>query len=137
MEIISSKNSNSGKPYIAFFDLDQTIINVNSARILIEAAYKKGLMSIQYLIKGYYLSLLYKLKLRDPVLIIKSLSGWLKEVSEEDLSNLTTEIFNNQLIHSIHPEVLPEINFHRSNGGRVIILSSSIYPGMFINSENY
>jgi len=128
MEIISSADSNTKTTYFAFFDLDLTIIRSNSARTLIQAAYKKGLMSILDLIKGYYLSLLYKLNLRDPAEIIKSLSKWLKNVSEDDLENLTSEIFKNQIVNSIHQEVLSEIDFHKSKGGRVVILSSSIYP---------
>ena len=128
METTFSKDSHTQNNYIAFFDLDHTIISVNSGKILIQHAYKKGLMTILDLIKGYYLSLLYKLNLRDPAIIIESVSEWLKGVSENDLKDLISEIFKNQIVNSIHHEVLSEINFHKSNGSRVVILSSSIHP---------
>jgi len=128
MEIISSKDSNSGTNSIAFFDLDQTIIGENSARTLIQASYKKGFMTRADLLKGYYLSLLFKLKLRDTAIIIESLSKWLKGVPVDDLQKLTAEIFNNELINYIHKEVSAEISYHKKNGRKVVILSSSIYP---------
>jgi len=128
MEITSSVDRSSEIASIAFFDLDRTIISVNSAKILIQTAYKKGLMTMPDLIKGYCLSLMYKLNLRDPAKIIKSISGWLNGVSEIDLESLTKEIFKNQIADSIHNEVHTEINFHKRNGSRVAILSSSIYP---------
>jgi putative phosphoserine phosphatase/1-acylglycerol-3-phosphate O-acyltransferase len=126
MENISSKNKSSDS--VAFFDLDQTIISVNSARTLIKTAYKKGLMSSKVLLKGYYFSLLYKLHLRDPAIIINSMSGWLKGASEDGLASLAKEIFEEQIVNFIHKEVAAEISFHRENGNRIVILSSSIYP---------
>lgn len=80
------------------------------------------------IIKGYYLSLLYKFNLRDPAEIIKSISGWLNGVSVTDMEILTEELFKNQIANFIHKEVYSEINFHKRNDCRIAILSSSIYP---------
>jgi len=128
METTSSKSNNTGKNYIAFFDLDRTIIRVNSGKILIEYAYKKGLISRRYVIWGIYLSLLYKFELKDPVVIIKTITRWLKGVAESALQDLSEEIFSMHLLNTIRPEIVECIKLHKSNGARVVILSSSIYP---------
>lgn len=116
------------KNYIAFFDLDHTIISVNSARILIKTAYKKGLIARSTILKGYLFSFSHKLKLYDPSKIITSMAGWLSGVPEEGLMKLSEEIFTSQLIHSIRKEITEEIIRHKSLGAKVVILSSSIYP---------
>jgi len=128
METTSLKSNNSGKNYIAFFDLDRTIIRENSGKILIEHAYKKGLISRRYVIWGIYLSLMYKFELKNPVVIIRTITKWLKGVAESALQNLSEEIFTLHLLNSIRPEIEECIRMHRSKGARVVILSSSIYP---------
>lgn len=128
METIFSKESNTGKNYIAFFDLDHTIINSNSGKTLIQHAYKQSLITRMDLIKGIYLSLMYRFDLKDPVKIIDSIVNWLKGVSETTLNELSSEIFKNHISKSIHTEVYSEINFHKTKGARVVILSSAILP---------
>jgi HAD superfamily hydrolase (TIGR01490 family) len=128
MEHIFSKNNDPGKSYIAFFDLDRTVISTNSGRILIKYAYKKGLIGIVDVIKGTYISLLYRFDLKDTVKLINSLVGWLKGVSVTSLNSLSVEIFENCLLLSIRPEVRQKIEFHKKDGGRVVLLSSAIMP---------
>ena len=128
MEIISSKNRSTSRPYTAFFDLDRTIIRTDSGRTLIWYALKEGLMTRTYLLKGIYLSILYKLNLRNPTKIISTMVSWLKGVSEDSFNELSAEIFRNDLKESINHDIKSEINFHRKNGAGCVILSSSIQP---------
>lgn len=128
MENTSSNDSLSGIKYIAFFDLDRTIISENSGKILIQHAYRKGLISKRYVLWGTYLSLMYKFKLKDPVIIIKTITKWLKGVEEPALNELAVEIFNNSLKKSIRPEIEEKIKHHKKNGAQIVILSSSVYP---------
>lgn len=127
METISSKD-NSGKKYIAFFDLDGTLISANSGKELILCAYKKGFITWPHLLRGIYLSLLYRFDFKDTDKIINSMLGWLKGVSVSGLIALADEIFRDHLIKSIRPEVVEKIIFHKKDGGMVVILSSAIMP---------
>jgi putative phosphoserine phosphatase/1-acylglycerol-3-phosphate O-acyltransferase len=128
METISSKESSSGKKYIAFFDLDHTLISSNSGKLLILYAYKQGLMTRTDILKGFYLSLLYRLDLKDTTKIINRMVSWVKGVSESTMNELSAEIFENQILKTIRREVQDEIKFHKTNGARVVILSSSLFP---------
>jgi HAD superfamily hydrolase (TIGR01490 family) len=128
MENTTLKNKQPAGKYIAFFDLDRTIISENSGKVLIRHAYRKKLLSRRYVLWGTYLSLLYKFGLKDPVSIIRTITKWLKGVTETSLNDLSEEIFETILKKTIRPEIESKINFHRSNGALVVILSSSLYP---------
>ena len=128
METTFSKFSNTGRNYIAFFDLDGTISSSNSGKTLFWHAYNQGLTTKMDLINGIYLSLLYRLNLKDPAKIIDKMVSWLNGLSEDKLDELSTDIFDNSISKSIYPGVYPEIIFHKKNGASVVILSSAILP---------
>ena len=114
--------------YIAFFDLDKTILNTNSGNILILRAYKHRLLHLKDILKGLYFASLYRLNLKDTQKIIDSMAAWVNGVSEREMYNLTSEVFNDYLVRAIHREVRAEMEYHRSRGGKIIMLSSAIFP---------
>ena len=128
METTFLKDNYSGKRYIAFFDLDHTIINANSGKALIQYAYKKGAISRRFIYWGMYLSMLYKFGLKDPVMIISSLTRWLKGVPEQEFNDLSNEMFKTHLVRYIRPEIVTKIQYHKQSDAMVVILSSSIFP---------
>ena len=127
MKTASSKD-NIVEKYIAFFDLDKTVISTNSGKLLIQYAYKKRLINILDILRGVYISFLYKFDLKDTLKIINSLVGWLKGVPEKALMDLSAEMFNDRLLKTIRPEIREQIRIHKSKGGRVVLLSSAIMP---------
>lgn len=126
MENTSSQSSPGAEKYIAFFDLDRTLVSVNSGKILIETAYSKGLITRGKLIKAFWLSFLYKFGLWDTVKIIDSMASWLKGIEESAMNELTKDIFEKEIKNNIRPELINEIKMHKREGGSVVILSSAI-----------
>lgn len=116
----------SGKKYVAFFDLDNTIIGMNSGYALVKLANEKGLMRKKDLFRAIFQSLLYKLKLRDTSLIISSMGEWLKGLNENAVNDLAGEAVRKYLIDSVFPGACNELAIHRDAGSQVVILSSSI-----------
>jgi HAD superfamily hydrolase (TIGR01490 family) len=114
------------KKYIAFFDLDRTIIDKNSGSILVRQAYKSGLLNIKTLISAVYMSYLYKLSLRNTTLIISKMGSWLKGFNEDSLKSFSNSIVNDLLLNSIRQEIYKEISFHREHHAEVVLLSSAI-----------
>jgi len=114
--------------YVAFFDLDNTILKINSGESFLRRAYKNGFLSNRKLIHAYCLGLLYKFKVIDPLAIIEKLNGWLAKAPVNDIENLCHEIVEKDLIPAIHPEMIPEIKRHKEKGAVVVILSSVIAP---------
>jgi len=117
---------NPNASYIAFFDVDLTLISVNSGRILLKKAFSNKQISKKIFIKALYFSLLYKLKLKNPLNIIEIMIGWLKGLPEDLLKQLSEEVFTSTLVNAIRPEIINEIQFHKENNAKVVILSSSL-----------
>lgn len=128
MGTIFSKDSNEPKNYIAFFDLDQTLTKSISGRALASGAYRKGLMSHWDLINAIFLSLVFRLKLKDPLKIIDKMVSWVRGIPEKTINDLCSEVFNEVLLPSVYNEAKAEIEFHKANNGKVIILSSALTP---------
>jgi HAD superfamily hydrolase (TIGR01490 family) len=112
------------RSYVAFFDVDKTILSINSGSALVREAYRNGLMSTSDLINAIYLSVLHKFDLRDPVLLVSGMGKWLRGVKVDKMDQLAESIVNKHLIRHIRPEILSEIQFHRKNNGEIVILSS-------------
>jgi putative phosphoserine phosphatase/1-acylglycerol-3-phosphate O-acyltransferase len=112
--------------YVAFFDLDKTILSINSGSALVRGAYKRGLLSTADLLNAIYLSLLHKLHLRDTALIVTGMGRWLKGVSVDEVTELSEQVVKADLVRAIRPEMNSEIGFHKLNNAEIVILSSSI-----------
>lgn len=136
MEITSSKDSFTGKNYIAFFDLDRTITRKISGNELIKRAFKNGLLARSGFIYAIYLSLLYKLNLRDPLKIIDTMISWVKGISEKAMNELCSEVYLEILLPSVYEEARSEISAHKGKGAKLVILSSSLTRICWKMSDN-
>jgi len=129
------------KRYAAFFDLDDTLLSINSGSVLVREAYKSGLMSTSDLLNAIYLSWLYKFHLRDTSIIVSGMGRWLKGMTLDEMNVLAEHVVNKHLVDAIRPEIYSEIRFHRENNGEIVILSSAIIQicrplGSYIGADN-
>jgi HAD superfamily hydrolase (TIGR01490 family) len=116
------------KNYLAFFDLDGTIISVYSATEIVREAVRRGLMNRVDVVKAIYLSLLYKFKLKDEFKTIHEMMLWLRGAPEKTISDLVADVANSVLIPSVRPMAMKEIEFHRKNNASLVLLSSALQP---------
>ena len=126
MATITSEYRNRANSYVAFFDLDRTIIKAISGRALAHRAFKKGLMNISDIAIALYLGLAYRIGLADPVKIMERMLLWVKGMPEQDLKDLCSEVLSEVLLPSVHSEVHNELKIHQSRNAITIILSSSL-----------
>ncbi len=112
------------KKYAAFFDLDNTLLSINSGPVLVREAYKAGLMRASDLLNAIYLSWLYKFHLRDTALIVNGMGKWLEGVSVDKMNVLSEHVVNKYLVDAIRPAISSEIIFHKENNAEIVILSS-------------
>ena len=115
----------SSYPYTAFYDLDHTILDGNSATHLVQEARKRGVMSERQYRHAVWLSILYKLDMGNPTRIINRMLSWLKGVEEADITALAQEIFDHIIKETIRPEILETIREHRAQKAKVVLLSSA------------
>jgi HAD superfamily hydrolase (TIGR01490 family) len=126
MGTIISKENNSVKSYIVFFDLDQTITKSISGKALTRAAYRKGLMSDPDLLNAIIQSVMFRLKLKDPLKIIDDMVSWVKGIPEKTLIELCSDVTYNDLIPSVYPRAKSEIAIHKAKNAKVVLLSSAL-----------
>ena len=114
--------------YIAFYDLDHTILKDNSATHLVNEARKRGIMTGKNFRHAIWLSILYKLRIGNSAKIIIRMLSWLEGLREDDIDRLCKEVFSKHLVDNIRPEIIETIQEHRSNKGGVVLLSSASVP---------
>lgn len=114
--------------YLAFYDLDHTILTGNSANTLVEVARERGIMSPRQFRHAVFLSIIYKLDLGNPTKMINRMLSWLKGLEESSIRDLCLEVFNTQLVKTIRPEIIQSLDKHRSENGAVVLLSSATSP---------
>ena len=114
--------------YIAFYDLDHTILDGNSATHLVQEAYKRGVMTEKQYRHAVWLSLLYKLNIGEPTRMIGRMLSWLNGLQEAFIIKLSQEIFDHIIKDTIRSEIMETIREHRKNSGKVVLLSSATTP---------
>lgn len=116
------------REYIAFYDLDHTILTGNSATALVEESRKRGIMSSRQFRHAVWLSILYKLNLGEATKMINRMLSWMKGLQESEIKLLCEEIYQTIIKKTIRPEILESFEMHRSRGAAVVLLSSATSP---------
>jgi len=112
--------------YIAAFDLDKTILSVNSAKLVVQVSRKAGIMQNKDFRMAVWYSVLYKLDLCDPNKLVHSMALWLKGLKEEYIREIIDTRVIPQVLAHIRPEIKEEMDAHRKRGGRLVLLSSAM-----------
>ena len=76
----------SSYSYTAFYDLDHTILDGNSATHLVMESRKRGVMSERQYRQAVWLSILYKLNIGNHTRMINRMLSWLEGVRESDIA---------------------------------------------------
>lgn len=114
--------------YTAFYDLDHTILDGNSATHLVQEARGRGVMSQKQYRQAIWLSILYKLRIGEPTEMINRMLSWLRGLNEESIMQLSNEIFEETIKDTIRSDILETIQEHRANNGAIVLLSSATTP---------
>ena len=114
--------------YAAFYDLDHTILDGNSATHIVQEARKQEVMTERQFRHAVWLSILYKLNIGEPARMILRMLSWLKGKEELYIMNFSREIFDLLIKDTVRPEILETIKEHRDKKGAVVLLSSASNP---------
>ena len=117
---------NINKKHIAFFDIDKTILRINSGEALIRHAYQKGIMNTIGILKAIYTGFQYKYGWKDSHKIINKMGSWLNGISEDKFNKLSNDIFHKDILTNIRPNIIKEIKDLQAKGSEVVILSSTV-----------
>jgi HAD superfamily hydrolase (TIGR01490 family) len=112
--------------YIAAFDLDKTILTVNSSKLIVKQSRKLGFMNNRDYMQAIYYSIVYKFDLKDANEIVLSMMQWLKGLKESEIISLANKHVIPKLLELVRPEMEREFEFHRKNNGRLVLISSAL-----------
>ncbi len=113
---------------LAFFDLDMTLSDTVSGKVLAQAAFRNGLLKGKDLISAVLNSFAFRWGLKDEMKIISEMIGWVRGMPESDLMSLCSEVFSKVILPAIYPDARKEIEFQKSKPAKVVLLSSSLAP---------
>jgi HAD superfamily hydrolase (TIGR01490 family) len=115
------------KNYIAFFDLDHTILNSSSGRLFIRYAYRHKLLSIPAVAYGMYAAVMHRMGFLDTEKVVTRLSMKYRGWSEEQVERMNENFFDELVVPQIRNTIADEIEYHNKNGGLTAILSASTF----------
>ena len=113
------------KKYIAFFDIDNTVISATSGKVMAINGYRAGLLSHRNMVEGIALSLLYRFKFLKSENVIRLMAKWLKGIPEKEIIDFSTRLFDEHLKDKIREKARLEVDFHNEHGGFTVIISAT------------
>lgn len=112
----------------AFFDLDRTLIDVNSAILWARSERRDKVLSVGQLARALYWTALYHLSMVNIEATFAAALAHYRDREGEWLDKRTVEWFKREVLHRLRPGAAPILEMHRAQGHHLVLLtSSSIY----------
>jgi HAD superfamily hydrolase (TIGR01490 family) len=109
----------------AFFDLDRTLLDMNSSTLWAKHELRGGSISIRQFGRVVVWNLLYHLSLIDIETAFQEAVGHYRGRSYEDLEQETRGWFARDVAHHVRPGALPALREHRERGHQLVLLTSA------------
>jgi HAD superfamily hydrolase (TIGR01490 family) len=109
----------------AFFDMDRTILRVNSGTLWIRWLRGRGELSLYETARGLAWIAQYKLALLDMEAVVTKVIAAMRGQSERELVDKAREFFDGLIAAEVAPKARAAIAQHRKDGHVVAILSTS------------
>lgn len=113
---------------IAFFDLDLTILNVNSATLWIRSEYKLGHISLWYVIQAMYWLTRYHLGSVSMESALLSAFESLKGQDAKAFNVRITDFYHAYVAHRVRKGALLTIEGHKKNGHLCYLCTNASAP---------
>jgi HAD superfamily hydrolase (TIGR01490 family) len=120
----------------AFFDLDGTLLTVNSANLWVRRERRLGRVGIVQLARAILYLAGYRLGFLHMESALRAALGTLKGVPEEAIRAQTSEWWRDEVRPFVAPGARAVLDAHREKGERLVLLtSSSVYASEMARAE--
>lgn len=109
----------------AFFDLDLTLLAVNSGRLWLERERRLGHISVWHLLQGLFYLAAYKLHTVDMERLYLKAMTFAKDESEETLRGCVHQWFAQEVAPHEAPGARAVLDRHRGDGDLLVLLTSA------------
>lgn len=110
---------------IAFFDMDRTLLRVDSGASWIRFLHRRGEVTRLGLIRLAYWMALYRLALLDLEAIATRLTAGIAGDAVDEMIAKCADWYESDLRHQVAPAALRAIERHRARGERIVLLTGS------------
>ncbi len=110
---------------IAFFDVDKTILSVNSANLWLRRELREGTISRFQMIRASFWVGLYHLGYVRMEHVIDAAVAYLEGKSEREVIERTLRFYEEEVAATVKPLAKAAIEAHRAQGDLVFLLTSS------------
>lgn len=113
------------KSIAAFFDIDNTLLEVNSAKLYIKYFYDHGLVSFPELARVSFYILLHRLNILQEEKALPKLLGIVSGMNRRKAESVVNEAFEELVKEKINQTVLDKLKEHRDNGHHIVLVTAS------------
>lgn len=110
---------------IAFFDLDRTVLSVNSGSGWVRWEYGGGYISRWQLVRATIWLARYHLGLAEMDAVLRDAIAAYAGVAEADLRARTQAFYEAEVRHRVRPGAIEALDRHRAAGDRLVLLTTS------------
>ena len=109
----------------AFFDLDRTLIGVNSAYLYANYERRRGRISLRQFLQASFWMGLYHLSLIDMERAFAQAVRQYRGAHDEELDRITADFFHDQVVPTFQPGAEDALSFHRQQDHPLVLLTAS------------
>ena len=109
----------------AFFDMDKTVLRVNSGTRWIQFLRRRGEITRVQLVRAFGWAMQYKLAVLDMETLSRRLVADLEGDSEAEMIEKCLTWYDAEIRPTIAPEAVDAIEHHRKRGDRIVLLTSA------------
>ena len=109
----------------AFFDLDKTVLRIDTAFSWVRFLYRRGEVDAAYLGKAVWWSALYKMALLDMESLATRLTATMEGQLESDIIAKTDQWHNEDVFPRVAPAARTAMARHRREGDLIVLLTGS------------
>jgi len=110
----------------AFFDFDETLLQVASGRLGIQWLWDRRMVPWGYILKIQLAHLLYQLRLLSDERMVRILLTFYKKKRLADFEEGSENFYREYLKPHLAPRILARVNFHRNEGHLLVLISGSV-----------
>ena len=110
----------------AFFDFDETLLDVESGRLGIQWLWDRRLVPFGYILKILTANFLYKRRLLSDERMIKTMLTFYRKKRLADFQKGADDFYKSYLKPHLAPGILSQVRFHKEEGHLLVLISGSV-----------
>jgi HAD superfamily hydrolase (TIGR01490 family) len=110
----------------AFFDFDETLLEVESGRLGIQWLWDRRLIPLGYILKILVANFFYQRRLLSDERMVKLMLSFYKKKRLADFQKGATNFYKDYLKPHLAPGILSRVHFHKEEGHLLVLISGSV-----------